>query len=74
MPNTPINIQQDPHQVLLDSLNQRNQTNILLSDVDFSDPTPISPTGNGDDTEITLSPKVGSSYYNSRSFTYKKCI
>ena len=72
MPNTPINIQQDPHQVLLDSLNQRNQTNILLSDVDFSDPTPISPTGNGDDTEITLSPKVGSSYYNSRSFTYKR--
>ncbi len=72
MPNTPINIQQDPHQVLLDSLNQRNQTNLLLTDIDFSNPKSISPIGNGDDTEIVITPKVGSSYYNSRTFTYKR--
>lgn len=72
--NNVLNISDEQGQLLLDIITRtnKNEERFLYSDFIFKNITPIEPMADGQNTKITLEPKVESGYYNTKDFYYRR--
>lgn len=67
-----IDYSQPAKQILIDLINRKNGTNLRVRDFDISDPIVNVNHLTGTDTQIILTPLVGSGYYGERSQFYTR--
>lgn len=67
-----LDIQKNSKEILLDYINQENNSDLLLDDFVFDTPQSITVTASGKNTKIKLSAKETSTYYGFREIFYKR--
>lgn len=68
----PLDISKPAHQILMEAINEENRTSFDYLDFDFGVPEPATLERSDINTKITITPKVGSPYYNSRTIYYRR--
>ncbi len=70
--NLPLDITKPAHELLVEAINEENRTSFVYTDFSYSDPEVSSLLNSDINTRIVLTPNVGSPYYNSREFYYRR--
>ena len=70
--NDPLDIQRPAIEILMEQINVENNTELLASDFLFSAPSPATLVYSDVNTQLTLTPKVTSGYFGSRTIYYKR--
>lgn len=67
-----LDIQKNSKEILVDYINQENDSNLLVNDFVFDTPQSITVTASGKNTKIKLTAKLTSVYYGFREVFYKR--
>lgn len=70
--NDPLDIQRPAIEILMEQINVENNTELLASDFVFSAPTAATLVYSDVNTQVTITPKVTSGYFGSRTIYYKR--